>query len=215
MLNKLLEKGTKENKIVKGIVCIALCLFVLTFIHEAFLGGLFFGFMDFPCIILKDENGCLKASYNVSPEKLANANLAIYLSTHEAGYAGGGCFAETLKHGESRAYFGHSFRASGENVIIDEKVVLRKGERWSSTGTPKFFSLLTVVVPEISVVNNGIVTCIKNKDGSITNLEPFVLATGSAGTFFETNIPGVATFFVLLLILISMLVYEHKHKSKR
>ncbi|MCX8190192.1 MAG: hypothetical protein N3F05_03115 [Candidatus Diapherotrites archaeon] len=197
---------------IKMVIVIVLLIYILTFVYEYFLGGLFFGFVDFPCVAALDKDGCIVESVDVKPEEIKQAAFAIYLSSYEAGWAGAGCLRQIAKESEGEVLNvrGYTFENRGEKLVINENIFLEKGQSWRHTGTPIIHSLITVEVPAIFVENAGLVRCVKDRNGVMTEIEPFVLAHGSVGTYFDWNIAGIAFFFLLLSLLILLLIKERK-----
>jgi hypothetical protein len=156
--------------------------------------------IDFPCFVSISKEGCIIIGRGL---KTKPAMIEFYLTTYCADCMGGGCWYKASETNEI-SLANHLFRKDGENLIIDEKIILKKNEEWEDVKLVSFpLNPWRLTKEKISIKNNGIIACTedpKTKDISIYG--PTLIVTGSTGTYYEANYIGILIFFVLVGLLI-------------
>ncbi len=208
MIREIFIKGTKKNKIFKTAVIIILCYFIVMLGWTIISSGIRM-YIDFPCFVHISDDGCFVGQPYERVE-VETKNIEVYLSTYLAYASGGGCLYKVSDTNEVKVK-NHLFQKEGENLIIDDKITLKKGEEWKNVKVISFWNPWRLTKEKISVKNYGIITCAEDlRTRNITSYGPTLIAIGSTRTYYEINYIGILVF----IVLIGLLVYSHVY-SKR
>jgi len=205
MTREIFTKGAKKNKIFKTVVIIILCYYIL-------MGWITFSpgpRGDYPCVAMISEDGCF-AGRSYTREEVETKNIEVYLTYYRAGYGGAGCLHKVSDVNEVNVA-NHLFQKDGENLIIDNKITLKKNQEWENIKILSFWNPWALVKEKISVINYGIITCAKDfETGNILSYGPTLIAIGSSGTYYEINYIGILIFIILIGLLVYSYIYSKK-----
>ncbi len=209
MLREIFTKGTGKNKIFRTMIFVILCYYVLM------LGWTIISleinmFIDFPCFVETSEDDCFVGRHYYEREKLETKNIEVYLTTYYTYAYGGGC-SYNASDTNKVIIEDHLFQRDGENLKIDNKITLKKGEEWEDVKILSFLNPWRLTKEKISVKNHGVIICAKDiKTGKIASYSPTLIAIGSTGTYYEMNYVGILIFIILIGLLVYIYIFSKR-----
>lgn len=180
-----------------------------------------------PCVAYFTEDGCLEACpYSIDYEEwneiVSDIEIEIWISMYQAHMSGGGCYDALSNTSEvviSNWAFdpliNHIYRRDGENLVIDETVVVKKGEMWEDSRLLSFWNPWRLKKETISLTNHGIVSCNTFAEDPDTYGPALVVIGEHYRTYYEFNYINCIELVVLssLAVLFGTLLYIKRRRK--
>jgi len=205
----------KKYKIIHLTVVIAVVLYLFVTLVLLFALSDFGGNIDFPCFQEIDEDGCLAYDptdssnlwWHYNELNVSDVTMEIFIDVYLANFGGGGCeHGITVDDGVyEEHHMQHLLKQDGNNLVIDDNIILNKGDKWIDTRVLSFWNPWRWKKESLSITNHGVIDCVsldyRRSEGN-TSYGPVLVVIGVYRSYYEVN-------WIVILVLIVLVVLSY------
>ncbi|MBN1484070.1 MAG: hypothetical protein JXA37_05060 [Chloroflexia bacterium] len=194
-MRRFLTSGSTVQIVLRVLLLLGLLYYLVT-LAGMLLQSMSTMHIDFPCMV-EVGGGCLARSER--DPTVGNPQIEVYVTVYYADAQGGGCIVRASETTEAEVS-GHHFRRDGESLVLDRQARLAPGESWEEDRIVAFGNPWRLTRQRFEARNQGLVECLLDyASGERQPYGPSLVVDASEGSYYDTNVVGLAIGGVLLL----------------